>query len=139
MDAILSKNREIGYNQYDWQVEELAKNSEIDYGWQVEELAIWRYALLIKGNENSKDDQSIEMVVPYQLLPSPQKGIPHLSAPKLKCKVHKDSINTWVGAFAETRIWIDSLWILMGQEMMTSVPMLTNVRKFQEYPLDWPK
>ena len=126
-DAILSKNNEIGYNTY---------------GWQVEELALWRYALLIKGNKSSAEsahDKSIEMVLPYQLLPYPQQGMPHLFARKVKFKVNKDSVNTWVGAFSETQFWIDALWILMGQEMMTSVPLLTNIRNFQEYPLDWPK
>jgi hypothetical protein len=79
------------------------------------------------------------MVLPYQLLPSPQQGIPHLSAPKVKLKVRKDGTNIWVGAFTESRVWIDTLWILMGEEMMTSVPLLTDIRNFQEYPLDWPK
>lgn len=79
------------------------------------------------------------MVLPYQLLPNQQQGLPHLSARKVKCKVHKDSMNTWVGAFSESQVWIDILWLFMGQEMMTSVPLLTNIRNFQEYPLDWPR
>lgn len=80
------------------------------------------------------------MALPYQLLPSLQQGMSNLCEPIVKTKIQlKDNITTWVGAFSETQVWIDTLWILMGDEMSTSVPLLTDVRNFQEYPLDWSK